>query len=303
MERSIRSKLIECILQMSGRKKTFSDKVKFAKFLEQKRIENAKPYVLPIAIQQKLNIEKDQSYGNDCYILRGNKQTNEKKYIVYLLGGGHIKRPIHANWKFLGKMADMSNYNIIVPVYPKVPHHQYHESYDQVLPMYEKLLKRTSPKNIVIMGESAGGGFALALAQLLKKKNLPQPSRIILISPWLDITLSNPDIQKFEKKDAVLGSYGLTVTGKLYAGDTDPNYYLLSPINGDIKGLGEISLFIGTHDLMVADARKFRDRAQMEGVKINYYEYPKMGHVFPVLPIPEAKKAIRQIVDMIPKNQ
>ncbi|GGD61289.1 alpha/beta hydrolase fold domain-containing protein [Paenibacillus nasutitermitis] len=298
MKRSIRSKLIESILLMSGLKQRYSDKVKFAKFLEQKRTENAKPYILPGEIQQKLDITMEQSYGKDCYILQGNKQATEK-YIIYLIGGGYINQPRGANWKFIRKIADMGNATMIVPVYPKVPHHQYHESYDQVLPIYEKLLLKTSPQNIIFMGDSAGGGFALALAQLLKEKNLPQPSRIILISPWLDISLSNPDIQKFEKNDASLGSYGLAILGKLYAGDTDPNYYLLSPINGHIQGLGEISLFIGTHDLMVADARKFRDRAKKEGVMINYYEYPKMNHVFPAMPIPEAKKAIRQIIDLI----
>ncbi|WP_029192847.1 alpha/beta hydrolase fold domain-containing protein [Paenibacillus harenae] len=298
MKRSIQSKLVEYILLLRGTKQHYSDKVKFAKFLEQKRIENAKPYILPRGIQQKLGIAMEQSYGKDCYVLQGNNQDNEK-YIIYLLGGGHINRPIGANWRFINKISEISNYTIIVPVYPKVPHHQYRESYDQVLPIYEKLLMKTSPQNIIFMGESAGGGFALALAQLLKEKDLPQPSRIILISPWLDITLSNPDIQKIEKNDAVLGSYGLAIIGKLYAGDTDPNHYLLSPINGDIQGLGEISLFIGTHDLMLADARKFRDRAIKEGVMINYYEYPKMNHVFPAMPIPEAKKAIRQIIDLI----
>ncbi|KZS48792.1 hypothetical protein AWU65_24070 [Paenibacillus glucanolyticus] len=298
MKRSIRSKLIESILLMSGTKQRYSDKVKFAKFLEQKRTVNAKPYFLPKGIQQKLNIGLDQSYGKDCYVLHGYKQADDK-YIIYLLGGGHINRPVGGNWKFIRKVADLSNATVIVPIYPKAPLHQYHESYDQVLPIYEKLLMKTSPQNIILMGDSAGGGFALGLAQLLKEKDLPQPSRIILISPWLDITLSNPDIQHFEKNDATLGSYGLTIIGRLYAGDTDPNHYLLSPINGDIHGLGEISLFIGTHDLMVADARKFRDRAKKEGVMINYYEYPKMNHVFPAMPIPEAKKAIRQIIDLI----
>lgn len=298
MKRSVRSKLVENILLVRGTKQCYSDKEKFAKFLEQKRIENAKPYALPGEIQQKLNIVKEQSYGKDCYLLQGNDQANEK-YIIYLFGGGHINRPVGANWKFTREIADLGKATMIVPVYPKAPQHQYQESYDQVLPIYEKLLMKTSPQNIIFMGDSAGGGFALALAQLLKEKDLPQPSQIILISPWLDITLSNPDIQKFEKSDVMLGSYGLATIGKLYAGDTDPNHYLLSPINGDIKGLGEISLFIGTHDLMLADARKFRDRAEKEGVVINYYEYPKMNHVFPVLPIPEAKKAIRQIIDLI----
>ncbi|MDQ0057878.1 alpha/beta hydrolase fold domain-containing protein [Paenibacillus harenae] len=298
MKRSKRSKLVEYILLMRGTKQRYSDKVKFAKFLEQKRTENAKPYILPRRIQQKLNIAMEHSYGKDCYILQGNKQANEK-YIIYLHGGGYVNQPLGAHWKFMRKITDLSHATMIVPVYPKVPLHKYHESYDQVLPIYEKLLMKTSPQNIIFMGDSAGGGFALALAQLLKEKDLPQPSRIILLSPWLDITLSNPDIQKFEKNDAMLGSYGLAIIGKLYAGDTDPNQYLLSPINGDIQGLGEISLFIGTHELLLADARKFRDRAKKEGVMINYYEYPKMNHVFPALPIPEAKKAIRQIIDLI----
>jgi acetyl esterase/lipase len=283
---------------MSGLKQRYSDKVKFAKFLEQKRVENAKPYILPSKIQEKLSIEMEQSYGKDCYILQGNKQANEK-YIIYLHGGGYINQPRVGHWKFMRKIADLSSATMIVPVYPKAPLHQYHESYNQVLPIYEKLLTKTSPKNIIFMGDSAGGGFALALAQLVKEKDLPQPSQIILLSPWLDVTLSNPDIQKFEKDDPALGSYGLAIIGKLYAGDTDPSHYLLSPINGDIQGLGEISLFIGTHELMLADVRKFRDRTKKEGVMINYYEYPKMNHVFPTLPIPEAKKAISQIIDLI----
>lgn len=298
MKRSIRSKLLECIIVVSGLKKRYTDKAKLAKFLEQKRVENEKPYIMPRKIRQKLNITTEQSYGKDCYILQGNRQATEK-HIIYLHGGGYINHPRNGHWKFMRKIADLSNATMIVPVYPKVPHHQYHESYDQVLPIYEKLLTKTSPQNIIFMGDSAGGGFALALAQLVKEKNLPQPSQIILLSPWLDITLSNPDIQKFEKNDPALGSYGLAIIGKLYTGDTDPNHYLLSPINGDIKGLGKISLFIGTHELMLADARKLRDRAKKEGVLINYYEYPKMNHVFPTLPIPEAKKAIKQIIDLI----
>ncbi|WP_337101360.1 alpha/beta hydrolase [Paenibacillus sp. YIM B09110] len=283
---------------MRGTKQRYSNKAKFVKFLEQKRIENAKPYILPIGIQQKMDIAMEHQYGKDCYVLKGKQQANEK-IILYLHGGGYVNQPLGAHWKFIRTLSDLSNATFVVPVYPKVPHHQYHESYAQVLPIYEKLLMKTSPQNIIFMGDSAGGGFALALAQLSKEKDLPQPSRIILLSPWLDITLSNPDIQKFEINDVMLGSYGLGIIGKLYAGDTDPNHYLLSPINGDIQGLGEISLFIGTHELLLADARKFRDRANKEGIKINYNEYPKMNHVFPALPIPEAQKAIKQIIDLI----
>lgn len=298
LKQSIRSKLIETMLHMSGRKQNFADKARFAKFLDQKRIANAEPYRLPEELKQKWDIEMDPSYGKDCYVLSGNQHAGHK-YIIYLLGGGHINRPLPMNWKFVRKIADMTGYQVIVPVYPKAPHHQYHESYEQVLSIYEQLLKKSSSQHIVLMGESAGGGFALGLAQLLKEKEMPQPSRIILISPWLDITLSNPDIPAFEKKDPLLGSYGLAYVGKLYAGDTDLNDYRLSPINGNLRGLGQISLFIGTHDLMAADARKLRNKALKEGVTIDYYEYPKMIHIFTLFPLPEAKEATERIVDLI----
>lgn len=87
--------------------------------------------------------------------------------------------------------------------------------------------------------------------------------------------------------------------GKLYAGDTDRKHYLLSPIYGELEGLAEISLFIGTRELILPDARKFHRLAREQKIKINYYEYPGMNHVFPVYPIPEAKEARKMIVEII----
>src|SRR5690606_3466899 len=113
---------------------------------------------------------------------------------------------------------------------------------------------------IVFMGNSAGGGLALGFAQKLRNENRtqPQPSQLILISPWLDITLSNPDIRMVDKKDKLLSIKGLRMAAKAYASSVDGNDFRVSPIYGDFSGLGKISLFIGTNDLFVADARKFK---------------------------------------------
>jgi acetyl esterase/lipase len=151
------------------------------------------------------------------------------------------------------------------------------------------------------MGDSAGGGLALALSQLLLKEGISQPGNIILLSPWLDVTLNNPKIAALKKFDPMLNLKLLIEAGKTYAGDTPTSNYLVSPINGPIQGLGKISIFIGTHELFLPDARKFKARAKREKVDINYFEYPKMNHVFPVLPIPEARLAMKQIIDIIKK--
>ncbi len=122
---------------------------------------------------------------------------------------------------------------------------------------------------------------------------------MILLSPWLDLTMKNPKIPSLETKDLMLELFELSVIGTYWAGNTDPNDFMLSPINGPIKGLGEITIIVGTHELLWPDAQLFRDLANDQGVKINYFEYKKMIHAFPLIPIPEAKKAIKQIVDII----
>jgi len=295
--RSIQSKLVEIVLGF-GNKKYYADEEKFVEFMEKKSIENLQPYVLPEKTSMKFNIAHEICDGMDCYILTGGDDPG-KRHILYLHGGAYINQPVSWHWTFLHNLSEQIDVTITVPIYPKAPHQFYDESFEKVIPLYESLLADTQPEAITLMGDSAGGGFALALAQVLLEKGIPQPGNIILIAPWLDITLSNPEIPEFEKKDPMLARYGPVEIGKLYAGDTDPNHYMLSPINGEIRGLGRITLFIGTHDLLCPDARRFRDLAEKQGVAINYYEYPMMNHCFPLFPIPEAKEAMAQIVGIL----
>ncbi|KRG15284.1 alpha/beta hydrolase fold domain-containing protein [Lederbergia galactosidilytica] len=296
--RSIRSWIVEHLLKRLSNKDSFTDEQLYSEFLKERQKENEKPYVLPKYIQRKFHIKKQSFNGMDCYIFNQEKKQSEKS-ILYLHGGGYIKQPSVYHWSFLGKIAEETAAKIYVPIYPKAPNHQYKESFDKVLPVYEWILETSNEKNIILMGDSAGGGFALALAQLLLEKGLSQPGKIILLSPWLDITMKNPDAYVLEDKDPMLGIYGLIQMGKAYAGDTNLNHYLLSPINGKINGLGKISLFIGTHEVFLPDARRFRDIALSQGARINYFEYPKMNHIFVLYPIPEAKKATKEIVNII----
>jgi acetyl esterase/lipase len=295
--RTVQSKLVETVLGFVN-KDHYTDEEKFVEFMEQKYIENLQPYIVPDKTMAKYNITRETYDGMDCYVLTGGAQP-AKRQILYLHGGAYINQPISWHWAFLNNLSKKIDVTITVPIYPKAPHHYYDESFEKVLPVYERILAHTHPEAITIMGDSAGGGFALALGQVLLEKGMPQPGNIILIAPWLDITLSNPEIAEFEKVDPMLARYGLAEIGKLYAGDTDPNHYMLSPINGEIRGLGPITLFIGTRDLLCPDSRRFRTLAEEQGVAINYFEYPMMNHCFPLFPIPEAKEAVGQIIEIL----
>lgn len=267
-------------------------------YLERKKIEDNSNYILPTKLQQKYKITKVDSYLLDTYLLKSPSKSDTRQ-ILYLPGGGYVEQPLMWHWRFLYNLSQKLNGTITVPIYPKAPNHQYDEVFKNVLPIYKDLLTKTSPENIVIMGDSAGGGLSLALSQMLLKEGLPQPGNIVLLSPWLDITLSHPEIESMKKNEPMLNLKLLIESGKTYAGDTDRSNYLLSPINGPLKGLGKITLFIGTHEFFLPDARKFKKLAEKEKIDINYFEYPKMNHVFPVLPIPEAKRAMQQIVDIL----
>ncbi|MFD1887279.1 alpha/beta hydrolase [Paenibacillus wenxiniae] len=290
----------EKLQELKQRKALLNDENNLPMIIEQIRIQNEQPYELPADINANRGFEKETIYDIDTYILKGEGYPSGK-HIFYLHGGAYVSQPLDEHWLFLQHVAKQTGATITVPIYPKAPNYQYQESFDKVTAIFTQLLGKINPDQIVLMGDSAGAGFALALAQLFKEKGIPQPGNIILMSPWLDVSMSNPDISALESVDPMLGTPFLVAAAKAYAGGTDLTDPLLSPIYGSIEGLGKITLFVGTHELFLADCRKFKDMAEQQGIDINYYEYPNMIHVFPVIPapLPEVEQAKKEIVDII----
>ncbi|WP_459479046.1 alpha/beta hydrolase fold domain-containing protein [Clostridium saccharoperbutylacetonicum] len=296
--RSLPCILIETYLSLNGYKKMTNDPEKVKRYIEKCRQISAKPYNLPQSSKLKFIAEKTTVNGMEVFILNQQDDTTQKQ-ILYVHGGSYIEQPVIEHWKFLDLLIRKTGASVIVPIYPKAPDHHFMEAIDNLVIVYSDMLSKSNPSNIVFMGDSAGGGLTLAFAQHLLKTDMPQPKEITLISPWLDVTMENPDILPLDKKDLMLGIYGLKQMGKLWAGDSSTTNPLVSPINGDLKGLGHISLLIGTYENFLPDARIFNKKSLMQNISIDYYEYPKMNHVFPLYPMPEAKKAQQQIIDII----
>ena len=289
---SIESKVLNIIFNCSNIKKSFDkvfDSGKFGKG------DMNKP---PKKLYSNLNIGKIQIKERNVFTLEPKKDGN-KIHILYLHGGGYIYGFNKIHWRFFNTLIKATNCTIITPDYPLAPKFTYKDSFEMVIPLYRELVSKVGGENIILMGDSSGGGFALAVAQKMRKENIDNANQIILLSPWLDITLKNIDINTINSKDPILGISGLRRAGKSYAGDTDPNNYLLSPINGAVDGLGKISVFIGTKDILEADTRKFKRLTGEKGVNINYYEYTDMVHVWMFFNLPESKQAIDQIIDLI----
>ena len=292
--RSVRSTIIEIILRLSNVKKLYCTEKDVKQYL-QKKAQAIQEYLPPKNILKKcvINKIKDMTY----YTIEGKND----KVVIYLHGGAFVEQPLIFHWYFLNKIRRKTKATVMMPIYLLAPQNTYKQSYKLLLDFYKSILKQTSPENIIFMGDSAGGGMCLSFALLLKDKKLPQPSDIVMLSPCLDITFKNPNIEKYNKVDPLLDSKGIRKICASWIGDEDPNSYILSPINGNLKNLGELTLFVGTHEILYPDAVLFREKCEKENIKLNYYEYPKMNHVFPIYPIPEGEKARKQIIKIIKK--
>jgi acetyl esterase/lipase len=244
-------------------------------------------------------VHKFQINNRNVFTISPKNKNDSGKHILYLHGGAYVQSFVIFHWWFIAGLVKKTGCTITAPDYPLAPEHTYKESFAMADILYRQLATTVSPDNLILMGDSAGGGFALSLAQKIKDEQISPPAQIILLSPWLDLTLTNPGIKDIDGIDPFLGIEGLQQAAKIYAGDISPDHYLLSPINGSLEGLGKISVFIGSKDILAADARKLKGLAESKSVEINYYEYEDMLHAWMLLNFPESKKAKQQIIDLV----
>ena len=148
------------------------------------------------------------------------------------------------------------------------------------LTMYQEIIHQMDAKNLILMGDSAGGGLALALAEKVGEESLPMPMRTILISPWLDVRLTNPAINEVQKRDKQLNKETLKLAGMMYAGEEGMDSYLVNPIEGDVSKLKNIIILTGTNDILNPDVQRLKENAEKVGGQIEVKEYEQAGHIW-----------------------
>ncbi|MEK6482050.1 alpha/beta hydrolase [Catalinimonas sp. 4WD22] len=255
----------------------------------------------PKKIYKNNQVKTCQIEGHNIFTIIPTAVKNDQM-LFYLHGGAYKMGITYPHWSFINKIAVESGTTLTIMDYPIAPNSGYKETFHWVLAAYQALSKEVDASKIILMGDSAGGGLTLALAQHLKQVKRSQPKSMILLSPWLDVTMKNPEINFFEKRDKFLSKRSLIESGKLYARGEDRKNYMISPIYGDLNGLADIYLFIGGDEILVADARKLRELSKEAKVNLHYYEFEEMFHVWMLFPVPEAKKVRDLIHDIIMMN-
>jgi len=248
--------------------------------MEKKMITNSfikEPAKPPKSLLRNHRIEESEQNGRKVWTIYP-KEIKSDVVILYLHGGAYMGNISKQHWDLIEQLIYKTNASIVIPDYPLTPEASCKETYDFIDILYSKLITEYPAKRIIFMGDSAGGGLAFGFVQQLRNENKMQPNQIIIFSPWLDVTMNNPNIELIDKEDKILSIIGLRNAGHKYAGALDLKDYRASPIYGDLTGLCRISIFTGTKDILYADAIVCKQLMKDQQINFNYFEYPNMFH-------------------------
>lgn len=227
--------------------------------------------------------------------------TNPEKLIFYVHGGGYVSGSCSDHRSFVSKFAAFTGVTNLIFEYRLAPEHKFPAAVEDSVKVYRSVLESGfKPENIIIAGESAGGGLTLATLLYMKDKNIPLPKAGVAISPWTDLTCQGESYKTKNKvSPAPLNSWH--VFAKHYAGDKPLTHPYISPLFGGLEGLPPLFINAGMDDELFDDGRLFAEKARIAGVDVTLRAGEKMVHCYPLMApmFPEATEAMNEIVAFV----
>ena len=279
------------------RKDAYLNDYYFMEYLLAKEQENARHYDIPEDAELTVPVVEQEYAGMPMYALNGAKGLD--RIVFYFTGGSYIDQPRTVQWVFLNALAEDLDCTIVVPIYPKLPDTNAESCIAALTDAYTEYMRGMVHGEIIFMGDSAGGGLALSLAMHLRDEGLEGPDKLILICPWVDVSLTNSDMYDYEKRDPALDSEQLRQLGDLWADELGPKDPVPSPLYGDLSRLGRITILTGSAELLYPDILLLDEKLTEQGIDHDLLSMKGMFHVWPLYigyGIPETEEAYDFIV-------
>lgn len=228
------------------------------------------------------------------------KDSTSNKVILHLHGGGYVGAFKNQYRKMAGLYSEVSHGASVLTIdYRVAPENPYPAALEDAIEAYEWLLKSGyTDTQIILAGDSAGGGLALALCQYLKEHKRALPVAIIAMSPWTDLTLRGESYVKNREIDPIFGNGNdELIFNNPYAGEEDLDSPYVSPIYGNYEGFPPMLIQVGTEEMLYSDSIALAAKAKEAGVKLKLTEYEGMFHVFQMAGVlmEESKKAWNEV--------
>lgn len=293
---SLAARLIDhIVLPLLGSKRLMGDEERFARAIARK-VRPAPPP--PARMARAFAIAAAQSDAGFTVYTVAPRAGALRARVLYLHGGAYVYELGAAHWAAVARLVRATGASVTVPVYPLAPRYNHRDAFALLLPLCERLGQLRAQGRWTLMGDSAGGGLALALAQALRARGMAQPDQLILLCPWLDLSMRDPAAAALSARDNMLAIPGLRWAGRAWAGGAPTTDPAVSPLYGALAGLPPMTVFSGTADLLNADARRLQAKALAEGAPLRYEEVADMFHGWMGAPIAEALP-VRQAVAAI----
>lgn len=287
---SFKSILIKKLIKLSGFKKNTNT------------LENTKNYINKCSkrkINENLFNGMIKTKTEDYIFYKWNNKKNIKSVILYIHGGSFVDKPLNIQINFIKKLSEELNTDLIIPIYKTIPEGTGIQFYQEMLLIYNLLIKKY--KKIYLVGDSAGGGAALSLNMLINEEKLPSPEAVIMLSPWLDISLTNKKIDNI--KDIVCSKTGNIYCGQLWKDTLDEKDYKVSPLYGNVNKLNKVFIACSKNEICNPDCINLVDKLKKESINYKYVEFTKQFHNFELYPIKESKIVINEISKFIKENK
>lgn len=225
--------------------------------------------------------------------------------ILYVHGGGFVMGSVATYRPLTGRIVQATELPLLAVDYSLAPEHPFPTPPDQVLQVYGWLIAHYAPKQIIVMGDSAGANLALAALLQAKKEGKPMPAALVLISPWVDLTSSMPSIRKKAWLDGILNPNRLAIAAGLYAAGQDLSNPFLSPLfSTEYEGFPPTLIQVGTYDILFDEGKALAEKMAAQGVAVELEVWHGMPHVWHLFAhrMPEGKKAYRHIAGFIQRH-
>lgn len=226
------------------------------------------------------------------------KHAAADRVLLYLHGGAYLIGSCRSHGQMVSHIARAGGINALVPEYRLAPEHKFPAAIEDCVAVYRELVRSgIRPENIVIAGDSAGGGLTVATLLTLRDAGDPLPAAAVLLSPYLDVTASGESATTRAARDPWFRAEDMEVVVSNYCADDQVRNPLVSPVFADVTGLPPVLIQVGDDEILLSDSTRFADKMQAAGNRVEIEIWPEMWHVFQLFigKMPEARKAINKI--------
>ncbi len=204
--------------------------------------------------------------------------------VVHFHGGGYCVGSARTELTWAAHLSATTGCRVMLPEYRLAPEHPHPAALDDAREVMKALFGEADPRSVVLSGDSAGGGLALALLHALRDEAIELPAGCILLSPWLDLGRDWRASRDLVRRDVLLSPAWLEACAAAYAGPAGLAQPSVSPLLASHDGLPPMLIQAGSDELLAPDAEHLAASASAAGVDVTYTVWPQMWHDFALQP-------------------